>query len=216
MFEGWSDEKLERYNIDPDTYDHTNIASRPAVLMEGYCPQKIPFLTVIFLWDKNVDFLLSSRHDPLKIGEGEPGMGLTNNRTSDTVSMITSDASSCSPKKGKGRLKKMEATTEGLEDMMKNIISLCKSGGDNKATKVKGNDKETLLLDNRPLNELFGLIDQHNKHLKLLKEMGMLSEEKKVAIVGEIEAIFAIVNKRTSNKKRSSVDISSDTSNVSN
>ena len=46
--------------------------------------------------------------------------------------------------------------------------------------------------------------------------MGMLSEEKKVAIVDEIEAIFAIVNKRTSNKKRSSVDISSDTSNVSN
>ena len=71
LFEGWSDEKLQRHDIDPDTYDHTNIASRPAVLMEGYCPQKIPFLTVIFLWDKNVDFLLSSRHDPLNIGQGD-------------------------------------------------------------------------------------------------------------------------------------------------
>ena len=119
-------------------------------------------------------------------------------------------------KKGKARLKKMEATTEGLEDMMKNIISLCKSGGDTNVAKVKGKDEETLLLENRPLNEFFELIDQHNKHLKLLKEMGMLSEEKKVAIVGEIEAIFDIVNKRSINKKRSSVDISSDTSNVSN
>ena len=30
-FEGWNDEKLERFDVDLDTYDHSDIASRPAV-----------------------------------------------------------------------------------------------------------------------------------------------------------------------------------------
>ena len=185
--------------------------------MEGYCSQKIPFLTVIFLWDKNVDFLLSSRHDPLKIGQGEPGMGPTTNRTSNTVSMITTDASTgTSTKKIKSKLKKLTATAEELQDMIKNMVSLVKSAGKTNEPRVVPKDEGTLLLENRPINELLSLIDQHNKHLTLLKEMGMLSDEKKVAIVAEIESIFTIVNNRSINKKRSSVDISSDTSNVSN
>lgn len=49
LFEGWSDETLERYNIDPDTYDHTHISTRPALMMEGYCTHRIPFRTVIFM-----------------------------------------------------------------------------------------------------------------------------------------------------------------------
>ena len=36
-FEGWNDEKLERFDVDLDTYDHTDIASRPTVLINGYC-----------------------------------------------------------------------------------------------------------------------------------------------------------------------------------
>jgi len=48
LFEGWLDEQLEKYNINPDTYDHTNIATRPAIMMEGYCTQRVPFLTVFF------------------------------------------------------------------------------------------------------------------------------------------------------------------------
>ena len=72
-FEGWNDEKLERFDVDLDTYDHTDIASRPAVLINGYCKQRIPYLTAIHLWDKVSDYLLSSRHDPVKIGRGEGG-----------------------------------------------------------------------------------------------------------------------------------------------
>ena len=142
-------------------------------------------------------------------------MGTTSNKNSDTVSMITTDASTGSPK-SKTKLKKLAATTEGLQDMIKNMVSLVKSAGETNKPKELKKDEGTVLLENRPIKELLSLIDQHNKHLTLLKEMGMLSEEKKVAIVGEIESIFSIVNNRSISKKRSSVDISSDTSNVSN
>ena len=142
-------------------------------------------------------------------------MGTASNKNGDTVSMITTDASTGSPK-SKSKLKKLAATTEGLQDMIKNMVSLVKSAGKTNEPKVIKNDEGTLLLENRHVKELLSIIDQHNKHLTLLKEMGMLSEEKKVAIVGDIESIFSIVNNRSSSKKRSSVDISSDTSNVSN
>ena len=69
-FEGWNDEKLERCDIDLDTYDPSDITSRPAVLINGYCKQRVPYLTTIRLWDKASDYLVASRHDPLKIGRG--------------------------------------------------------------------------------------------------------------------------------------------------
>ena len=36
-FEGWSDAKLEKLNIELDNYDHTNVVTRPDVLINGYC-----------------------------------------------------------------------------------------------------------------------------------------------------------------------------------
>ena len=70
LFEGWSDEKLEKCNIDPDTYDHTDIRNRPAILMDGYVKSK-KYLTCIFLWDEKMEYLISSKYDPLRIGRGE-------------------------------------------------------------------------------------------------------------------------------------------------
>ena len=32
MFEGWDDKKMSRHNIDPDTYDHTDISNIPSLL----------------------------------------------------------------------------------------------------------------------------------------------------------------------------------------
>ena len=72
-FEGWSDAKLEWYDINLDKYDHTDVSSRPAVLINRYYKQRIPYLTTIHLWDKSSDYLLSSWHDPLKIRLGEGG-----------------------------------------------------------------------------------------------------------------------------------------------
>ena len=64
---------MEKFNIDLDNYDHTNVITRPVVLINRNCKQRIPYLTVIHLWGKCSDYLLSSRHDPLKIGLGEGG-----------------------------------------------------------------------------------------------------------------------------------------------
>ena len=35
MFEDWSSEKLNKYDIDPSVYDHTDIKNRPAVLIDS-------------------------------------------------------------------------------------------------------------------------------------------------------------------------------------
>ena len=43
MFEGWSDEKLSKYNMDLDNYDHTDVSSRPIILIQGYAKQRTPF-----------------------------------------------------------------------------------------------------------------------------------------------------------------------------
>ena len=54
-FEEWIDAKLEKYNIDLENYDHTDVVTRPAVLINGYCKKRIPYLTVIHLWGKCSD-----------------------------------------------------------------------------------------------------------------------------------------------------------------
>ena len=91
---------------------------------------------------------------------------------------------------------------------MKNVIELCKTNKDESASNKQKNptNSEELLLENRPMTELFVLIEQHQKHLKLLKDNDMLSEEKKVSIISEIEDIFEIVNSRTTRNKKRSAD----------
>jgi len=218
FFEGWSDEKLEKYNIDPDIYDHTNISTCPAVMMEGYCPQKVPFLTVIFMWDKKVDFLLSSRHDPITIGLGEPGMSTASIDNVDNVSTITSDTCTGSPRRrGPNKKKKGTTTVEGVDTMISNLMDyLKKSNSENEENrKQPTRDVDELLLENCPLTELFALIEQHQNHLKLLKDNDMLTDDKKIGIITEIEDIFEMVNSRTNRNKKQSADDSSLKSNVS-
>ena len=103
MFEGWSDDKLKHFDIDIDNYDHTDVANKPAVMLESYGKQKSPFLTVIYLWDKMSDYLLSSKHDPLKLGNGEPGMNNTQDASPPMNMDTISVSSTMSPKKGKKR-----------------------------------------------------------------------------------------------------------------
>ena len=42
MFESWSQEKLDKYDIDPTIDDHSEVGSRPSILMDGYSKKKIP------------------------------------------------------------------------------------------------------------------------------------------------------------------------------
>ena len=70
-----------------DIYDHTNVKGRPSILIEVYCRECVPFLTVIHLWDEKVDYMLASRHESVKFGMGEGGM---NNGISDDKAESTS------------------------------------------------------------------------------------------------------------------------------
>ena len=69
-FELWGNEKCNKYDIDPSLYGHTDISSRPAILMDGYATRK-PYLTCIFMWDEKKNFILSSKYQPLDIGSGD-------------------------------------------------------------------------------------------------------------------------------------------------
>ena len=51
-FESWNDEMRAKYEYDPETYDHTDVASRPIILFQGYTKNRVPFLTVIRMWDE--------------------------------------------------------------------------------------------------------------------------------------------------------------------
>ena len=88
LFEGWSDEKLEKYNIISDEYDHTNIKTQPVILLNGYCGHRTPYLTIVHLRDKKYDYLLSSRYDPLYIGAGKAGIVANNDDTSPLYTLL--------------------------------------------------------------------------------------------------------------------------------
>ena len=122
MFEGWDEGKLEKYNIDMDTYDHTDVSARPAILIDAYSKQTYPFLTIIHLWDKNIDHLLSSKHDPLHIGKGEPGMGIDDN-----LSLLTEGSlkSSTTSPRMKNLKRKADDSSNHVENVMKSIINMC-------------------------------------------------------------------------------------------
>ena len=187
MFEGWSDEKLDQYDIDPETYDHTNILSRPPILLANYCKQRTPYLTVIHLWDKLSDYLLSSRHDTLCIGIGEMGM--------------EDSTSGESPNKGERR-RKNEDPPVGLNDAFNSVINLC---NESVGFRNKPESNEDLKIENQSLSSLIALIEQHKSHLAFLKENDMCDDDRKGEIMNEIENIFIIINSRSKtgkNKKR--------------
>ena len=60
------------------------MTERPSILIDNYHTHRQPYLTMIFLWDERVSFLLSSRYDPLKASTGEAGMGNGDDDADDT------------------------------------------------------------------------------------------------------------------------------------
>ena len=205
FFEGWSDEKLTKYDINPGDYDHTDVGARPAILIQGYCTQRIPYLTIIHLWDKMGDYLLSSRHDPLSIGMGEPGIS-----TDSAMSSLTGAGGKSSPNK-----KKRESPESGLKEVIKSVIDLCNNGGQDKDDlKTNKSQKENLMIENQGLPQLFALIEQHKVHLNFLMEHGMCGDDRKESIIKKIEDIFEIISRRSGDgggKKRGR-EIESDSS----
>ena len=119
-FEHWDDAKYEKYGIDKENYDHTDVTNRPLILFNIYTMSKQPFLTGIRLQDNAVDNILCAKYDPISIGTGEVGM--ENESVDDNNSVSVGSISSATHRK---RKKDIVASAIGLQDVMKSITQLC-------------------------------------------------------------------------------------------
>ena len=214
MFESWDDAKLTKYNINVDEYDHTDVAERPTILIDNYHTHRQPYLTMIFLWDERVNFLLSSRYDPLKAGTGEAGMEIDEDDEDDvSTSELSSSYSSArrrSPKKTRQMKGKGKRNDGGIKETMSEIVNLIKSSSSNVSLSPSvGNSKTTGLT----LLDLNSLDDKHVGHLIFLKDNDMLTETRKVEILSNIEEVYAMISE-THGKKRKIDNCSGNTNNT--
>ena len=123
MFESWSDEKKNKFDIDLAVYDHTDISNRPVILMDGYTKKK-PYLTVIYMWDKVKDLILSAKYDPLKKGRGEAGLRRDTDDMSITSTLSSGGVSKCS-RKSSSRSSSTSKPTEFLSFQCKDYGRVC-------------------------------------------------------------------------------------------
>ena len=187
---------MNKYDIDPQVYDHTNVAERPSILMDNYAKKK-KYITMIFLWDETKDLILASKYDPLKIGMGEAG--IARNR-SDVGSNTESPE-----RAAKGKNKK--TPEEEAQIMMKTVVDLFyekeeaakKKASDNSISTISdsfGNFKE------ESLSDLMKLHDMYMSNLKFHKENGTLTNERESKLMSKIDNIFDIIEEKQSNHKR--------------
>ena len=191
-FERWGSSKFEKYNIQKDTYDHSNISSRPLILFDLYTKSREPFLTVIRLWDNEKDNILCSKYDPIAIGMGE--VGLSEGNTADDNSVQTTGTTT---KKRKAAV--LDAGT-GLQEMINNITQLCKQPPAGKSTPVTDNTKERKAhakksLDEMSLEELYDGLEQTKRQIEFLTKMGALSDKEKNDLVSDTKEIFSEIRK---------------------
>ena len=93
LFEDWNQEKLDKYDIDVDIYDHTKILKPPSILMDKYVNKK-KYITVIFLWGELSYHLLSSKYDPVMIrGGNEMGIPKADDASVSGISTASSRTS---------------------------------------------------------------------------------------------------------------------------
>ena len=187
-FEKWADDKFEKYGIDHENYDHTDVSSRPLVLFDLYSKNKEPYLTVIRLWDNQVQNLLCAKYDPIFLGTGEVGMNV--DRGDDSVNRT-------SPIRVKKRKGVVTDSALELSDVLTSIKTLCDT---NKSTLVTTNSQEKKQkgIEFMTLDDLYKTVDQYKRQIEFLEEMGMLDETEKMEMVNKTKVIFEEVNKRTS------------------
>ena len=201
MFVHWDQEKLNKYDINPTLYDHSNIKNRPSILIDNYTNRK-KYLTVIFLLDETKDYILGSKYDPVTIGLGEAGM--QRNSSDGSLSGITNSSESVS--KAATRRNKIEKKAEeNASNMMKSVIHLMYSK--EKELKSNGGDES--------VENLMKLYDMYMNNLKYYKERGTLTDEREKSILAKIDTLFDKIEERTVGQKRQHEDITNDSSVVS-
>ena len=196
MFQDWSEEKMDRYDAIAEDYDHSNVKDRPSILIDSYSKKK--YLTVIFLWDEERDYILGSKYNPLSIGIGEAGI---NDRDDCTISQITMRSN---PEKSKVKM----STAEEATALVASVFSL--------VNEKKNSSKDDMMgIEEQSLAELMKLHEMYLANFNLKKENGMLTDENKVSMMQKMDRIFEIIEDRSSGKKRSIDDVDNNSNNVS-
>ena len=69
-------------------------------------------------------------------------------------------------------------------------------------------DSGVVLVEKLPLDELYMMIQQHKLHMEFLKDNDMMTDDRKLKVVENIECIFQIIEGRISesNRKRNPDD----------
>ena len=178
MFESWDDAKLDKYKIRDETYDHTDVAARPSILVNNYHSHRQPYLTMIFLWDEMVNFLLSSRYDPLNAGTGEAGMPKVGDNECDS---IVDDMSrrTVSPIHRRGKRGKNTKKEGGMKETMIEIVNLIKNSTTAKEPSQTPSSVSTIKSGcSMILDKLNGTHDRYMAHLQCLKDNDLLTAER--------------------------------------
>ena len=60
------------------------------------------------------------------------------------------------------------------------------------------------------MNDLYIMIEQHNLHMKFLKEHGMLTKEKSNFIIGKVSDVFELIEGRSEKKREKTIGNNND------
>ena len=85
---------------------------------------------MIHSWDTQSDYLLSSRHSPLKIGPGEGGIPNDNDGG-------TSYSSGLRSKRSRRQKNRIEIAPNSITAVMKSVIDLCNDNSKSKKKRVQ-------------------------------------------------------------------------------
>ena len=144
--------------------------------------------------------ILSCKYESVTIGMGEAGLKRDSSDTS--ISAITS-GTDIGPKTVSPKGKNKTTPEETAHNMMKSVINLLyekekvASGGSNQD---KTNDEVVQCTSTLP--DLMNLYDMYMKDFNFHKERGTLTSEREKKTIEKIDNLFAMIEERTSGKKR--------------
>ena len=192
-FESWSEEKLNKYDINLETYDHTIVSDRPPILIENYICDAVKktYLTVIHMWDDLSHNLLSSKFDPFVTKGGEVGVALSSDEEINSPSQANESLNTSNKKSKRTKKRKHGNNTSpqknGEEDILiavKVVISMLREV-DSEKNVVKYTTNYDL--EDLPLKDLYDLMEQHKGHPKFLQESNMCKDEEKKETISHVK-----------------------------
>ena len=124
-------------------------------------------------WDKLRDGLLASKHNPLRIGIGEPG---TSSASLSTMSTHNTNSSS-------SRMINLEDSTKSFNTAVKSFMDMCNMKEDSGPIKGAKDDRD---YNNMSIEELYKLVEYQKNHLIFMKDMGMITNQEKNECVRKI------------------------------